>query len=93
MLAVYLGAVGVKNSRYILPACLLGDLAGYAGAQDTKKKKVALPPDSLYALKPAKRCLHLRNQHQCAGARGLSSKIKRYIITQTANHHMAILER
>jgi spore maturation protein SpmB len=32
VLAVYLGVVGVKNSRYILPACLLGDLAGYAGA-------------------------------------------------------------
>ena len=32
VLAVYLGAVGVKNSRYILPACLLGDVAGYVGA-------------------------------------------------------------
>ena len=32
VLAVYLGVIGVKNSRYILPACLLGDLAGYAGA-------------------------------------------------------------
>jgi spore maturation protein SpmA len=32
VLAVYLGAVGVRNSRHILPACLLGDLAGYVGA-------------------------------------------------------------
>jgi spore maturation protein SpmA len=32
VLAVYLGAVGVRNSRHILPACLLGDLAGYIGA-------------------------------------------------------------
>jgi len=32
VLAVYLGVIGVKNSRYILPACLLGDIAGYAGA-------------------------------------------------------------
>jgi len=32
VLAVYLGVIGVKNSRYILPACLLGDAAGYAGA-------------------------------------------------------------
>jgi spore maturation protein SpmB len=32
VLAVYLGVIGVKNSRYILPACLIGDLAGYAGA-------------------------------------------------------------
>jgi spore maturation protein SpmB len=32
VLAVYLGAIGVRNSRHILPACLLGDLAGYAGA-------------------------------------------------------------
>jgi spore maturation protein B len=32
VLAVYLGVIGVKNSRFILPACLLGDLAGYAGA-------------------------------------------------------------
>ncbi len=32
VLAVYLGAIGVRSSRHILPACLLGDLAGYAGA-------------------------------------------------------------
>ena len=32
VLTLYLGAVGVKDSRYILPACLLGDLAGYTGA-------------------------------------------------------------
>jgi spore maturation protein SpmB len=32
VLAVYLGVIGVKDSRYILPACLLGDIAGYAGA-------------------------------------------------------------
>jgi spore maturation protein SpmA/spore maturation protein SpmB len=30
VLAVYLGAVGVRDARHILPACLLGDLAGYA---------------------------------------------------------------
>jgi len=32
VLAVYLGAVGVRNARHILPACLLGDFAGYVGA-------------------------------------------------------------
>jgi spore maturation protein SpmB len=32
VLAVYLGAVGVRNARHILPACLIGDLAGYVGA-------------------------------------------------------------
>jgi spore maturation protein SpmB len=32
VLTLYLGVIGVKNSRYILPACLLGDVAGYTGA-------------------------------------------------------------
>jgi spore maturation protein SpmA len=32
VLTLYLAVIGVKNSRYILPACLLGDLAGYTGA-------------------------------------------------------------
>jgi spore maturation protein B len=32
VLTLYLGVIGVKNSRYILPACLVGDLAGYTGA-------------------------------------------------------------
>jgi len=32
VLAVYLGAVGVRDARHILPACLAGDLAGFAGA-------------------------------------------------------------
>jgi spore maturation protein SpmA len=32
VLAVYLGVIGVKNARFILPACLIGDLAGYTGA-------------------------------------------------------------
>ena len=32
VLAVYLGAVGVRNARHILPACLIGDFAGYVGA-------------------------------------------------------------
>jgi spore maturation protein SpmA len=32
VLAVYLGAVGVRDSRHILPACLAGDLAGAVGA-------------------------------------------------------------
>jgi spore maturation protein SpmB len=32
VLTLYLGVIGVKDSRYILPACLLGDVAGYAGA-------------------------------------------------------------
>ena len=32
VLTLYLGVIGVKNSRYILPACLIGDVAGYTGA-------------------------------------------------------------
>lgn len=32
VLAVYLGAVGVRDSRHILPACLAGDVAGFIGA-------------------------------------------------------------
>jgi len=32
VLAVYLGAAGVRDSRHILPACLAGDLAGFIGA-------------------------------------------------------------
>ena len=32
VLAVYLGAVGVRDSRHILPACLAGDVAGFTGA-------------------------------------------------------------
>jgi spore maturation protein SpmA len=32
VLTLYLGVIGIRNSRYILPACLLGDLAGYTGA-------------------------------------------------------------
>jgi spore maturation protein SpmA/spore maturation protein SpmB len=32
VLAVYLGAVGVRDSRHILVACLAGDLAGFAAA-------------------------------------------------------------
>jgi spore maturation protein SpmB len=32
VLAVYLGAVGVRDSRHIVAACLAGDLAGYAAA-------------------------------------------------------------
>lgn len=32
VLAVYLGAVRVRESRHILPACLAGDVAGFAGA-------------------------------------------------------------
>jgi spore maturation protein SpmA/spore maturation protein SpmB len=32
VLAVYLGAAGVRDSRHILPACLAGDLAGFVGA-------------------------------------------------------------
>ena len=32
VLAVYLGAVGVRDARHILAACLLGDLAGFLGA-------------------------------------------------------------
>ena len=32
VLAVYLGAVRIRDARHILPACLAGDLAGFAGA-------------------------------------------------------------
>ena len=32
VLAVYLGAVRVREARHILPACLAGDVAGFAGA-------------------------------------------------------------
>jgi spore maturation protein SpmA len=32
VLAVYCGAAGVRQMRYALPACLIGDLAGFAGA-------------------------------------------------------------
>jgi spore maturation protein SpmA/spore maturation protein SpmB len=32
VLAVYLGAVGVRDSRHIVVACLAGDLAGFAAA-------------------------------------------------------------
>jgi spore maturation protein SpmA len=32
VLAVYLGAVGIRDSRHILFACLAGDLGGFAGA-------------------------------------------------------------
>ena len=32
VLAVYLGAVGIRDARHILPACLTGDLAGFAAA-------------------------------------------------------------
>jgi spore maturation protein SpmB len=32
VLTLYLGVIGVRDSRYILPACLMGDLAGYTGA-------------------------------------------------------------
>ena len=32
VLAVYLGAAGVRDARHILPACLAGDLAGFVGA-------------------------------------------------------------
>ena len=32
VLAVYLGVIGVRDSRHILWACLAGDLAGYAAA-------------------------------------------------------------
>jgi spore maturation protein B len=32
VLAVYLGAVQVRETRHILPACLAGDLAGFLGA-------------------------------------------------------------
>jgi spore maturation protein SpmA len=30
VLALYLGVIGVRDSRHIVPACLAGDLAGYA---------------------------------------------------------------
>jgi len=32
VLAVYLGAVRIRDARHILPACLAGDLAGFVGA-------------------------------------------------------------
>ena len=32
VLAVYLGAVRVRDARHILPACLAGDVAGFLGA-------------------------------------------------------------
>lgn len=32
VLAVYAGAVGIRDTRHILPACLAGDLAGFIGA-------------------------------------------------------------
>ena len=32
VLAIYLGAVRVRDARHILPACLTGDLAGFLGA-------------------------------------------------------------
>jgi spore maturation protein SpmA len=32
VLAIYLGAVRVRDSRHILPACLTGDFAGFLGA-------------------------------------------------------------
>ena len=32
VLAVYFGAVGIKNTRHALPACLIADAAGIAGA-------------------------------------------------------------
>lgn len=32
VLAVYLGAARVRDARHILPACLIGDLAGFFGA-------------------------------------------------------------
>lgn len=32
VLAVYLGAVRIRDARHILPACLTGDLAGFAAA-------------------------------------------------------------
>jgi spore maturation protein B len=28
VLAVYLGAVNIKKSRYLVPVCLIGDLVG-----------------------------------------------------------------
>jgi spore maturation protein SpmA len=32
VLTVYFGSVGVREMRHVLPACLIGDLAGFAGA-------------------------------------------------------------
>jgi spore maturation protein SpmA len=32
VLAIYLGAVRIRDARHILPACLTGDFAGFAGA-------------------------------------------------------------
>jgi len=32
VLTVYAGVAGIKNVRHALPACLVGDLAGFAGA-------------------------------------------------------------
>ncbi|NNL85236.1 MAG: spore maturation protein, partial [Myxococcales bacterium] len=32
VLAVYLGAAGIRDARHILPACLIGDVAGFLGA-------------------------------------------------------------
>ena len=32
VLTVYFGAAGVREMRHALPACLIGDLAGFAGA-------------------------------------------------------------
>ena len=32
VLAVYLGVVGIRDARHILPACLIGDFAGFFGA-------------------------------------------------------------
>ena len=32
VLTVYCGAAGIRNARHALPACLIGDLAGAAGA-------------------------------------------------------------
>ncbi len=32
VLAVYLGAAGIRDARHILPACLIGDAAGFLGA-------------------------------------------------------------
>lgn len=32
VLAIYLGAAGIRDARHVLPACLLGDVAGFIGA-------------------------------------------------------------
>jgi spore maturation protein SpmA len=32
VLTVYFGSVGIREMRHVIPACLLGDLAGFAGA-------------------------------------------------------------